>query len=82
MDPIRDRIRTFIQTEIIGDSNAAVPGDEDSLLERGLIDSMGLFRLVTFIEQEIGVILPDTALLPRNFATISAIERVIREHGG
>lgn len=79
-DPIGERLRTFIQTEIIGDPGASPPGNDDALLERGIIDSMGLFRLVSFIEQEFGVALPDTSLVPKNFSSVSSIIRLVREH--
>ena len=44
-----------------------------SLLESGIVDSIGVLEIVTFIEQEFPVQVSDEDLVPENFGSIAAI---------
>ena len=50
---------------------------DDSL--EGIVDSMGLFELVEFIEGEFKVRIPNHEFSPQKFSTISSILTVIDE---
>ena len=52
--------------------------DSDALLESGMLDSMGVLDIVTFIQQEYGVDVADEDLVPENFRTIDRIAAFIR----
>jgi acyl carrier protein len=47
-----------------------------------VVDSMGLFELVSFVEQEFAVTIPGDEFSPRLFATIEAIVQVVERFGG
>jgi acyl carrier protein len=47
--------------------------DTDALLETGILDSLGVLDLVTFIEQKFSVGMSDEELVPENFQTIERI---------
>lgn len=68
----REAIRAFIAEDLmIGES---VPiGDDDELLADGIIDSIGVVRLVGFIENELGVVVPPEDVIVENFRTIGAL---------
>ncbi len=51
----------------------------DSLLEKGLLDSMALVKLIAFIEERFGVPLSDDEFDPDNFETIDAIAALIEQ---
>ncbi len=51
-----------------------VPGVEDSLFEAGVLDSFALPDMVSAIEQEFGVTIPDSDLNPRKFDSIARID--------
>lgn len=68
----------FIEENLLRDGATKI-GPEDSLIDSGIITSMGLIRLVTYIEQRTGVRIPDTMITPDNFDTITAIERTVEE---
>jgi acyl carrier protein len=40
---------------------------DSELLASGMLDSLSLIELVSFCEKELGVVVPDDALLPENF---------------
>ena len=66
-----DRIRAFIVEELGWRGEPLT--DDFPLLENRVIDSLGLFRIVGFLESEYGVRISDRELVPDNFATLSSI---------
>jgi len=51
--------------------------DEDSLLEAGIIDSLGILDLVTFLEETFPVTIADDDLNPENFESVAALVRFV-----
>lgn len=54
--------------------------DEESLFESGLLDSFALPDLVSALEQEFSLQVPDRDLNPRKFDSVSRIEAYLDEH--
>lgn len=52
---------------------------EDDLLESGLIDSLGILDLVSFLEQDFGIIVADDELTPEHFQCVDRLARFV-EH--
>jgi len=70
---LEQSLKTFIEENLIHDpANRTVEFDEP-LVERGVLDSMGLMNLIGFLEERTGVRVPDEDVLLENFATINAI---------
>lgn len=69
-----DRLRAFIVDEL--GWHGAPLTDDFPLLENRVIDSLGLFRIVTFLETEYGVKITDDRLVPANFGTLESIARL------
>jgi acyl carrier protein len=62
----------FIKKELaIGRSKEILP--DDDLLATGVLDSLGLMQLVLFIEEQLGVKVPDEDVVIENFRSISAL---------
>jgi acyl carrier protein len=53
--------------------------DSDALLESGLVDSLGVLQVVTFLEQTFSIKVSDEDLVPDNFQTIDTITALISE---
>lgn len=51
--------------------------DEDSLLEKGIVDSAGMLELVSFIEARYSIKIDDDELMPENLDSLKAIENFI-----
>jgi acyl carrier protein len=66
-------INEYISKEIVQDSALLPLGNTTSLLETGALDSLGLLRLVVFIEGRFGIVVRDVDLIPENFDTVDAI---------
>jgi acyl carrier protein len=50
---------------------------DDSLIEKGLIDSTGILELIAFLEGTYGISVDDSELLPENLDSITALTRFI-----
>ena len=72
-----DRLRTFIVEELSWEGSASELTDDFPLLERGALDSLGIFQLVSFIEGEFGVEIRDEELVRENFGTLADIARLV-----
>jgi acyl carrier protein len=53
--------------------------DTDHLLEKGILDSLGILEVVTFIEREFHIILNDYDLVPENFQSIECIAAFVQK---
>lgn len=70
---IAEALRTHIREEIAYDRTDLTLTNEFPLVEQGIIDSMGILRVVTFIEEKFGLVLAPEDLMLENFATIDAM---------
>ncbi|NUP13167.1 MAG: acyl carrier protein [Polyangiaceae bacterium] len=70
-----------ILLQYFGDKSAKAKNlaEGDSLLERGLLDSMAIVKLIAFIEERFGVVLGDDEFDPDNFETVDAIAKLIEQ---
>jgi len=74
---IENEIRKFIEENFIleGDDHL---GDEDSLLEKGIIDSTGVLELVAFLEETYLFKIKDEELVPDNLDSIQKISQFVQ----
>ena len=49
------------------------PSDDESLFDSGTLDSFALPDLVTALEQEFGISIPDSDMNPRKFESVARI---------
>ena len=63
-------IRDFIVENFLFGNKDASLGDEDSFLQKGIIDSTGILELVSFIEEKFGIKVEDDDLLAENLDSI------------
>jgi acyl carrier protein len=78
---IEDDIRRFISEEL-RPAQTDVLTDTYPLLDRQVLDSMGLFQLVAYLEDDLGVEVGDDELGPEHFQTISSIAQLVRSKRG
>jgi acyl carrier protein len=74
---IRERVRHFLDENFLYMRPNFVLGDDDRLLERGVVDSMGVAEMVTFIEDEFGIKTSDEDISEANLGSLSAIGRFV-----
>ncbi|MDH3499514.1 MAG: acyl carrier protein [Acidimicrobiia bacterium] len=74
---IKDQIREYIAAELGWDKPASELSDDYELLEKDVVDSLGIFKIISFIEEEWDVEVDDDELVPENFETISSIAGLV-----
>jgi acyl carrier protein len=74
-----EKIREFIITQIAAQAGSAGLEYNQSLFQAGILDSMSILKLVSFIETEFHLEIGDEELVPENFETISDISRMIEK---
>lgn len=74
---MRQELLHFIRSELVGGTDPNSINEQTQLIDSGVIDSMALMRLITFVEERTGVRIPDDEVLPDNFQTVEEIEALI-----
>ena len=69
----QDTIRKFVFKTFLKSNKSIVLSDDDSFFEEGIIDSLGVLELVTFLEQTYGFRVQDSELVPENLDSINNI---------
>jgi acyl carrier protein len=72
-------VRKFINAELLYREDQQLDR-EANLIEGGVLDSMTLIRLISFLEEHYGIDIPDQEILPDNFRSMSAIETFLARH--
>jgi acyl carrier protein len=76
-DVVRAQLREFVISNFyLSDPDAF--DDAVSLLRAGIIDSTGVLELVTHVEREYGINVPDDDLVPANFDSINALVEFVQ----
>ena len=73
----RTTIRTFVTERLAPAVGLSSLGDEDDLIDSGVVDSLGIFQLIAFLEERFGIKIGDEEITPENFGTIAAIDRLV-----
>jgi acyl carrier protein len=73
---MRQELRGFVVENYLY-GQAVDFSDDDSLQERGIIDSTGVLELVAFLEERYGVLVADEDLLPENLDSINRLARFV-----
>lgn len=73
MTDYTDTITTFIRNEMMANKKVSTISSSDSLITKGIIDSLGVQILIAYLEKEFGITIPDNEILPQNFETVNSI---------
>ncbi len=73
----QDIIRSFIACELLQGTGETVIGNDDPLIESGIIDSLGIMTMLSFLEDKFSLEIPGEDLVPENFASISTIAALV-----
>jgi acyl carrier protein len=79
-DFIKQQVVEFIGINFVYDGDTLDLGDDDSLVENGILDQTGVLELVLFVEDTYGFQVPETDLTPENFDTVRSIASYVHHH--
>jgi acyl carrier protein len=77
---VGDQIRQFVVEKLAQSKGINITSDSDSLTEKGAIDSLGIFRLVAFLEETFHLSIADEDITHENFRSIDAIRDYVVSH--
>jgi acyl carrier protein len=69
------KVRTFVTTEFLYMRPDFRLADEDSLMTAGVVDSMGVMEVLTFLEDSFGVRAADDEITEANLGSLRSIAR-------
>jgi acyl carrier protein len=76
---VRSSISTYIRSEFSAALAGAQLSDDTPLIESGIIDSLGIMKLLQYLEDSFSIHIGDDELRPENFETpgiiVSLVER-------
>jgi acyl carrier protein len=71
----------FITGELLNDRPDLDLGPDDDLLGSGLVDSLGVMRLIQFIEREFEISVPPEDVTIQHFGKVRAMDAYLRHRG-
>lgn len=76
---ILDDLETFFLTEIAVNLDKESLNPDEDLLEQGIVDSLGVIKVIVFIEETFGIKVIDKDIVPENFQTLNALNNLIEK---
>ncbi len=78
MSEVESKIRQFLTENFILSEQLDQLGNDDSFLDNGIIDSTGILELIFFVEEQFGVQVDTSEVLPENFDSINRLVAYIQ----
>lgn len=82
MEKLEATIREFIVRQILLKNDESILKTDQSLIEAGIIDSLGIQMLKAFLEERYRIVILEDDLYPENFETISAVADLVERVRG
>ncbi len=73
---VKEKVRAFVLEYAAGKGLTEVKDDEP-LLTTNIIDSLGSFRMIAFLEETFPLTIEDTDMVPENFQTLNDVESFV-----
>ena len=74
---IKTTVKTFILNEYLPGEDPAALTDTTALMTTGILDSIAVLKVVTFLESEFGISIKPREAVVENLNTISDIVRLV-----
>jgi acyl carrier protein len=72
-------IHQYISQNLLYSEDGFHYSDDDSFLDEGIIDSLGVMELVVFVEQEFSIVVLDLEITPENFDSVNKLAEYINK---
>jgi len=74
---IKERVKTFLLNEYLPGEDPAALTDTTALMTTGILDSIAVLKVVTFLENDFGVTIEPNEAVIDNLNTVSDIVRLV-----
>jgi acyl carrier protein len=76
---ISENVEKYVLTEVAVDLGKKSLDPDEDLLEQGIIDSLGIMKLILFMEQTYCIAVADEEIIPENFKTVNMMVRFVEQ---
>jgi acyl carrier protein len=80
MSEFKAKIKEFIMTEVNPDRNLVELGDDEPLVDSEIIDSLGILKIMAFLDEEFGIDLSAEQIKLENFKNVTSICSLIEKN--
>ena len=78
MEGMAQQIRAFVVDNLMFGRNEDPFSNDDSFVENGLIDSMGILTLVEFVKETWDIPIDDSDVVPENWDSVNRIATFVQ----
>jgi acyl carrier protein len=68
---IEENLRHYVLSNYLFTDDGSALANEDSFLERGIIDSTGILELINYLSTEFNITIADEEMIPENLDSIN-----------
>ncbi len=79
MATMMEGLERFLVKEIAADLGKRSLAPDEDLLEPRIVDSLGILRLVSYLEETHGIKVSDGDIVPENFQSLNSIVRFVEQ---
>jgi acyl carrier protein len=79
MSEFSEKIKQFIMTEVNPDLHLERIDDDEPLIESGIIDSLGVLKILAFLDESFGIDLSSGEIKLENFRDVRTICKLIEQ---
>jgi acyl carrier protein len=77
MDTVKATIRDYVVREAQQAGHEEEITDETNLVEEEILDSLGIFAMISFLEETFNVDIDADEVVLKNFETLPAVEQLV-----
>jgi acyl carrier protein len=74
---VEEILGDYIRREFLFNRETIPLGPDTPLIERGIVDSLGILRLIDFVEKRFSIAIPPQEMVLKNFESINSIRLLI-----
>jgi len=74
---IEAKVRDYILRNYLFTDDASTLGDDDSFMQKGIIDSTGVLEVIEYLRVEFGVRVEDEEMVPENLDSVNRISAFV-----
>ena len=78
MQQIEQEVRQFVIDNFVREAGDGNFSNEDSFLETGLVDSMGILNLVEFVQEKFSISIVDEELVPEHWDSVRRVAEFVQ----
>lgn len=76
---IEDKVKEYILENYLFTDDMSALGNDDSFIEKGIIDSTGILEVIFFLEETFGLAVEDDEMVPENFDSVNNIATFVNK---